>query len=46
MKALENKEKTAPKGRFEFLAAPTGLSDSHVRFHSMGPFRYVRLKLH
>ena len=27
------------------MAAPTGLSDSHVRFHSMGPFRYVRLKL-
>ena len=22
-----------------------GMSDSHVRFHSMGPFRYVRLEL-
>ncbi len=22
-----------------------GLSDSHVRLHSMGPFRYVRFKL-
>ena len=27
------------------MAAPTGLSDSHVRFHSMGPFRYVWFKL-
>jgi len=39
------KNKKRPKGRLLFLAAPTGLSDSHVRFHSMGPFRYVRLKL-
>ena len=40
VKVLENKQKTDPKGRFEFLAAPTGLfacrncrcCSPHVRF--------------
>ncbi len=28
-----------------FLVGVGGLSDSHIRFRSMGPFRYVRFKL-
>ena len=39
-----NKKSAQTDGKSD-LAAPTGLSDSHVRFHSMGPFRYVRFKL-